>query len=61
VDSVVDVPDRIVTPGFINTHAHLDESPIDKSVQEDVGNRQFWLTGLIEILPAPRQGEDVSP
>jgi 5-methylthioadenosine/S-adenosylhomocysteine deaminase len=58
VDRTVDVPDRIITPGFINTHAHLDESPIDKSVQEDVGNRQFWLTGLIEILPAEMNGLD---
>src|SRR3954465_9248851 len=58
VDRTVDVPDRIVTPGFINTHAHLDESPIDKSVQEDVGNRQFWLTGLIEMLPAEMAGLD---
>ncbi|MBO0846468.1 MAG: amidohydrolase family protein [Nocardioides sp.] len=58
VDRSVDVPDRIVTPGFINTHSHLDESPIDKSVQEDVGNRQFWLTGLIEILPTEMAGLD---
>jgi 5-methylthioadenosine/S-adenosylhomocysteine deaminase len=58
VDRYVDIPDRIVTPGFINTHAHLDESPIDKSVQEDVGNRQFWLTGLIEILPTEMAGLD---
>jgi cytosine/adenosine deaminase-related metal-dependent hydrolase len=58
VDQCVDVTDRIVTPGFINTHAHLDESPIDKSVQEDVGNRQFWLTGLIEILPTEMAGLD---
>jgi 5-methylthioadenosine/S-adenosylhomocysteine deaminase len=58
VDRVVDVPDRIITPGFINTHAHLDESPIDKSIQEDVGNRQFWLTGLIEILPTEMAGLD---
>jgi 5-methylthioadenosine/S-adenosylhomocysteine deaminase len=58
VDRAVDLPDRIVTPGFINTHAHLDESPIDKSVQEDVGNRQFWLTGLIEILPTEMAGLD---
>jgi cytosine/adenosine deaminase-related metal-dependent hydrolase len=58
VDRYVDLPDRIVTPGFINTHAHLDESPIDKSVQEDVGNRQFWLTGLIEILPTEMAGLD---
>ncbi len=58
VDRVVEAPDRIITPGFINTHAHLDESPIDKSVQEDVGNRQFWLTGLIEILPTEMAGLD---
>ena len=58
VDRYVDLPDRIITPGFVNTHAHLDESPIDKSVQEDVGNRQFWLTGLIEILPTEMAGLD---
>ena len=58
VDLTVDVPDRIITPGLINTHAHLDESPIDKSVQEDVGSRQFWLTGLIEILPTEMAGLD---
>lgn len=58
VDRYVDRLDRIVTPGLINTHAHLDESPIDKSVQEDIGNRQFWLTGLIEILPTEVAGLD---
>ena len=58
VDRSVDASDRIITPGFIDTHAHLDESPIDKSVQEDVGNRQFWLTGLIEILPTEMAGLD---
>ena len=45
-------------PPLVDTHAHLDESPIDKSVQEDVGNRQFWLTGLIEILPTEMNGLD---
>ncbi len=54
----VDLPHRIITPGFIDTHSHIHESPIDKSVQEDVGNRQFWLTGLIEILPAEGAGLD---
>src|SRR5690349_2361044 len=57
-DRSVDLPDRIITPGLINTQAHLDESPIDKSVQEDVGNRQFWQTELIEILPAEMAGLD---
>ena len=58
VDHVVDLPDTLVTPGFISTHAHLHSSPVDKSVQEDVGNRQFWLTGLIEILPLEMAGLD---
>ncbi|MDX6318331.1 MAG: 5-methylthioadenosine/S-adenosylhomocysteine deaminase, partial [Nocardioidaceae bacterium] len=58
VDRVVDLPETLVTPGFISTHAHLHSSPVDKSVQEDVGNRQFWLTGLIEILPLEMAGLD---
>lgn len=58
VDAEVSLPDRIITPGFIDTHSHLHESPIDKSVQEDTGRRQFWLTGLIEILPAEAAGLD---
>ncbi len=58
VDRVVDLPETLVTPGFISTHAHLHSSPVDKSVQEDIGNRQFWLTGLIEILPLEIAGLD---
>jgi 5-methylthioadenosine/S-adenosylhomocysteine deaminase len=58
VDRVVDLPETLVTPGFISTHAHVHSSPVDKSVQEDVGNRQFWLTGLIEILPLEIAGLD---
>lgn len=56
VDVRTELPDRIITPGFIDTHSHLHSSPIDKSVQEDYGPRQFWLTGLIEVLPAEDAG-----
>jgi len=56
VDAHRELPNRVITPGFIDTHSHLHTSPIDKSVQEDHGPRQFWLTGLIEILPAEDAG-----
>lgn len=51
-DEIVSIDSGIVTPGFINTHAHLTESPIDKSFVEDRGPRQFYLSGLFEFLPA---------
>ncbi len=52
VDSTIEAGDRLVTPGFINTHAHLSESPLDKSFVEDRGPRQFYLSGLFEFLSA---------
>jgi cytosine/adenosine deaminase-related metal-dependent hydrolase len=52
VDRTVDARDRVLTPGFINTHAHLNGSPLDKSFVEDRGRRQFAMSGLPELLPA---------
>jgi cytosine/adenosine deaminase-related metal-dependent hydrolase len=52
VDETIDARDALLTPGFINTHTHLSESPLDKSMLEDVGSRQFSMSGLAELLPA---------
>jgi 5-methylthioadenosine/S-adenosylhomocysteine deaminase len=59
VDQEIDASDRVVTPGFINVHTHLSESPLDKSLVEDVGKRQFSLSGLADMLPA--RGRAIDP
>lgn len=41
----------VIAPGFISMHAHMQESPVDKGIAEDIDKRQFWSTNLIEILP----------
>src|SRR3954447_2261500 len=58
VDEVIDASGMVVTPGFINTHTHLYESPLDKSFVEDMGRRQFYLSGLFEYLPARSMAMD---
>ena len=51
-DEIVEAPGKVLTPGLINTHVHLSESPLDKSFVEDRGPRQFYLSGLFEFLTA---------
>jgi cytosine/adenosine deaminase-related metal-dependent hydrolase len=51
-DATIIATNKVVTPGLINTHTHLSESPLDKSFVEDRGPRQFYLSGLFEFLSA---------
>lgn len=57
-DAEIDLGPGVVTPGLINTHAHLTSSPLDKSFVEDRGPRQFFLSGLFEFLPARERAMD---
>jgi len=58
VDETIDATGKIVTPGFVNTHAHLAGSALDKSFLEDKGGRQFYLSGLFEYLPVRSGAQD---
>ncbi len=58
VDETIEAAGRVVTPGFVNTHAHLAGSPLDKSFIEDRGSRQFYLSGLFEYLPVRSGAQD---
>ncbi len=59
VDERLDLRDRLITPGFINTHTHLSGSPLDKSLLEDVGKRQFQFSALPDMLPARAAANDL--
>ncbi|MDA1256424.1 MAG: amidohydrolase family protein [Chloroflexi bacterium] len=54
----IEAPGRLVTPGLINLHAHIGGSPLDKSYIEDVGRREFGMSGLYEMLPARSGAQD---
>src|SRR5262245_51196249 len=54
----IDVPDGVLTPGLISTHAHIGGSPLDRSFIEDRGNPQFFYSGLFELLPVRGAAQD---
>lgn len=58
VDERIQAHDRILTPGLISTHAHIAGSPLDRSFIEDVGNPQFYYSGLFEMLPVRSAAQD---
>ncbi|MBI5879245.1 MAG: amidohydrolase family protein [Chloroflexi bacterium] len=57
-DVTIDAAGRVVTPGMINTHTHLSESPLDRSLVEDTGKRNFYNSALFDMLPGRSGAED---
>ncbi len=57
-ERTIDAHDRVLTPGLISTHAHIAGSPLDRSFIEDVGNPQFYNSGLFEMLPVRGAAQD---
>ena len=54
-DDRIDAVGKVISPGLISTHAHLYESPFDRSYIEDGGSPLFYYSGLYDYLPA-REG-----
>ncbi len=48
VEHEIDARNRIVTPGFINTHCHIDGAPLGKTVVDDIGNPRFCMSSLFD-------------
>ncbi|MBI5879246.1 MAG: amidohydrolase family protein [Chloroflexi bacterium] len=58
LDHLIDATGKLVTPGLIDTHIHMGGSPLDKSFIEDHGKRNFFNSGLFEMLPARGAAQD---
>ena len=58
-DHVIDATGKVLTPGLIDTHVHMAGSPLDKSFVEDHGKRNFFNSGLFEMLPARSAAQDL--
>ena len=48
VDKVIDASSYVISPGFISVHAHMMNSPLNKSFFEDTGSRQFGMSALYD-------------
>jgi cytosine/adenosine deaminase-related metal-dependent hydrolase len=48
VDQWIEANDRVITPGFLNTHCHINGAPLAKTIVDDIGNPQFSMSCLFD-------------
>ena len=58
VEQTIDATDRLIIPGFINSHLHLTDTPFTKGHQEDAGSGGQSYTALYKMLPGVRKASD---
>ncbi len=46
---IIDASGYLLSPGLVNLHAHMMNSPLNKSFFEDTGSRQFGMSGLYDF------------
>jgi cytosine/adenosine deaminase-related metal-dependent hydrolase len=49
-DRVLDLGPQLVAPGFVSIHGHLSNTPLTKSLREDQGRPQLWMSAVYEYL-----------
>ena len=59
LDNTIDATNKVVTPGLVDVHIHMAGGPLDKSLIEDKGSRNFYNSGLFEMLPARGAAQDM--
>lgn len=52
-DETIDAGGRLVSPGFVNIHTHVTDSPYTRGWMEDQGEANF--TAMYKILPSVRR------
>lgn len=62
VDETIDATDRLVIPGFVNTHLHVTDTLFTKGYLEDLGRQEELdrrnISILYRVLPAIRHAID---